>query len=204
MNMTRQTLPDCVGGLSVNIKPIKTNEDYQAALEEIDRLFDAEPDTPEGDRLEILVTLVEAYENKHHPIPPPDPIEAIEYHMESRGLSRRDLEPYIGSRARVSEILNRRRRLTLRMIRNLETGLGIPAETLIQQYDLVPAEEGTAQEQDAQIVHVEKLVVEQSPSTTRTLAWTPYVEHLEASKESLFHLTPGDVLQGKFSEMVIQ
>ena len=187
----------------MNIKPIKTNEDYQAALEEIDRLFDAEPDTPEGDRLEILVTLVEAYENKHYPIPPPDPIEAIEYHVESRGLSRRDLEPYIGSRARVSEILNRKRRLTLRMIRNLETGLGIPAETLIQQYDLVPAEEGAAQEQDAQIVHVEKLVVEQRPSTTRTPAWTTYVAHLAASKESPFHPTPDDVLlQGAFSEMI--
>ena len=202
--MTKQTLPDCVGGLSVNIKLIKTNEDHQAALEEIDRLFDVEPDTPEGDRLEVLVTLVEAYENKHYPILPPDPIEAIEYYVESRGLSRRDLEPYIGSRARVSEILNRKRRLTLRMIRNLETGLGIPAETLIQQYDLVPAEEGAAQEQDTQIVHEETLVVEQHPSTTRTPAWPTYVEHLAASKESPFHPTPDDVLQGAFSEMVIQ
>jgi HTH-type transcriptional regulator/antitoxin HigA len=120
----------------MDIKPIKTAEDYQATLKEVESLFGAAPDTPEGDRLEVLVMLVEAYERKHHSIPLPDPIEAIEYHMESRGLSRRDLEPLIGSRARVSEILNRRRPLTLRMIRNLEDGFGIPAEILIQRYEL--------------------------------------------------------------------
>jgi HTH-type transcriptional regulator / antitoxin HigA len=111
-------------------------EDYQAALEEIDAIFDAEPGTPEGDRLEILVTLVEAYEEKHHRIPLPDPIEAIEFHMERLGLTRKDLEPYIGSRARVSEILNRKRSLTLRMIRNLSEGLGIPTEILTQEYPI--------------------------------------------------------------------
>ncbi len=89
----------------MEIKPIKNDADYQAALEEIERLFAAAPDTPDGDRLEVLTTLVEAYEEKHYNIPMPDPIEAILYHMESRGLSRRDLEPYIGSRARVSEVL---------------------------------------------------------------------------------------------------
>ncbi len=120
----------------MEIKPIKTEMDYQIALEEIDRLFDAAPDTPEGDRLEVLTTLVEAYENKHYNIPLPDPIEAIVYHMESRGLTRRDLEPYIGSRARVSEILTRKRFLTMRMIRKLHTGLGIPADVLIQPYSI--------------------------------------------------------------------
>ena len=125
----------------MDIQPIRNDADYEAALREIERLFDAEPDTPEGDRLEVLVTLVEAYEAKHYDIPLPDPIEAIKYHMESRGLSRRDFEPYIGSRARVSEILNRRRPLSLRMIRNLETGLGIPAEVLIQTYELARADE---------------------------------------------------------------
>ena len=118
----------------MDIKPIKTEADYQAALEEIEKLFDAAPDTPEGDRLEVLVTLVEAYEEKHYSIPKPDPIEAIFYHMESRGLTRRDLQPYIGSRARVSEVLNRKRPLTMEMIRNLHKGLGIPAEVLIQPY----------------------------------------------------------------------
>jgi HTH-type transcriptional regulator / antitoxin HigA len=118
----------------MNIKPIKTETDYQAALEEIERLFEAAPDTPEGDQLEVLVTLVEAYEEKHFSIPKPDPIEAILYHMESRGLTRRDLQPYIGSRARVSEVLNRKRSLTMEMIRNLHQGLGIPAEILIQPY----------------------------------------------------------------------
>lgn len=118
----------------MEIKPIKNEADYQAVLEEIEQLFDATPDTPEGDKLEVLTTLVEAYEEKHYNIPMPDPIEAILYHMESRGLSRRDLEPYIGSRARVSEVLNRKRSLSMEMIRNLHRGLGIPAEVLIQPY----------------------------------------------------------------------
>lgn len=120
----------------MEIRPIKTEADYQAALQEIERLFDAAPDTPEGDRLEVLTTLVEAYEDKHYNIPLPDPIEAILYYMESRGLSRRDLEPYIGSRARVSEVLSRKRPLSIRMIRRLHTGLGIPADVLIQPYEV--------------------------------------------------------------------
>jgi HTH-type transcriptional regulator/antitoxin HigA len=118
----------------MEIKPIKNDADYQAVLEEIERLFAAAPDTPEGDRLEVLTTLVEAYEERHYSIPLPDPVEAILYHMESRGLSRRDIETYIGSRARVSEVLNRRRPLTVEMIRNLNKGLNIPAEVLIQPY----------------------------------------------------------------------
>jgi HTH-type transcriptional regulator/antitoxin HigA len=121
----------------MEVKPIKNEADYQAALEEIERLFDAAPDTPEGDRLDVLTTLIEAYEEKHYNIPMPDPIEAILYHMESRGLLRRDLEPYIGSRARVSEVLNRKRPLTMEMVRNLHRGLGIPAEVLIQPYHTV-------------------------------------------------------------------
>jgi len=120
----------------MNIKPIKTKADYEAALKEIERLFEAEPGTPQGDRLEVLTTLVEAYENKHFAIPAPDPIEAIQYFMESRDLSRRDLEPYLGSRARVSEVLNRKRPLSLEMIRELNEGLGIPAEVLIKRYRL--------------------------------------------------------------------
>jgi HTH-type transcriptional regulator/antitoxin HigA len=119
----------------MDIRLIKTEADYQAALEEIERLFDAAPDTPEGDRLEVLTTLVEAYEDKHYSIPLPDPIEAIKYYMESRGLSRRDLEPYIGNRGRVSEILNRKRPLSIEMIRRLHAGLGISAEVLIQPYE---------------------------------------------------------------------
>jgi len=120
----------------MEIRPIKTEADYQVALKEIECLFGALPDTPEGDRLELLTTLVEAYEEKHYNIPLPDPIEAILYHMESRGLSRRDLEPYMGSRARVSEVLNRKRPLSIDMIRNLHAGLGISAEVLIQPYSL--------------------------------------------------------------------
>ena len=119
----------------MEIQPIKSEADYEAALEEIDRLFDAASDTPEGDRLEVLVTLVEAYEEKHYAIPLPDPIEAILYHMESRGLTRRDLEPYIGSRGLVSEILSRKRPLSIEMIRQLHAGLGIPADVLIQPYE---------------------------------------------------------------------
>jgi HTH-type transcriptional regulator / antitoxin HigA len=118
----------------MDIRPIKTEADYQAVLAEIDHLFDAQPDTPEGDRLDVLTTLVEAYEDDREPIAAPDPIEAIKYYIDSRGLTRRDLEPYIGSRARVSEVLNRKRGLTLEMIRRLHTGLGIPAEVLIKPY----------------------------------------------------------------------
>lgn len=118
------------------IRPIRTNEDYEQALAQIEALFNAQPDTPEGDVLDVLTTLVEAYEGRNHPIDAPDPIEAIKYHLESRGLTRRDIEPYIGDRARVSEIMNKRRPLTLEMIRKLHEGLGIPAEILIQPYSI--------------------------------------------------------------------
>jgi HTH-type transcriptional regulator/antitoxin HigA len=119
----------------IELKPIRTEADYEAALAEIEQFFEAVPGTPEGDRLEILTTLVEAYEEKHYPMPLPDPIEAILYYLESRGLSRRDLESYLGSRARVSEVLNRKRPLSLEMIRRLHRGLKIPAEVLIQPYE---------------------------------------------------------------------
>lgn len=114
------------------IKPIKTEADYDAALAEIATLMDAELGTAEGDRLDVLVILVEAYEAKHWRIDPPDPIEAIKLRMEQRGLSRSDLEKVLGSRSRVSEVLNRKRPLTLEMIRRLHATLGIPAESLIQ------------------------------------------------------------------------
>ncbi len=117
----------------MEIKPIRTEADYEAALAEVERLWGAEPGTPEGDRFEVLFTLVEAYEEKQYPILPPDPVEAIKYYMESRGLDRRDLEQYIGPSGRVSEVLSRKRPLTLAMIRRLNDGLGIPAEVLIQR-----------------------------------------------------------------------
>jgi HTH-type transcriptional regulator/antitoxin HigA len=118
----------------MDIRPIRNETDYADALHRAEALFSAQPNTPEGDMLDVLVTLIEAYEAHAHPILPPEPVEAIVYYMESRDLSRRDLEPYIGNRARVSEILNRRRPLTLDMIRKLHSGLGIPADILIQPY----------------------------------------------------------------------
>ena len=117
----------------MEIKPIKTAADHRVALDEIDRLWDAEPDTPEGDRLDLLITLVDAWEDKHEPIAPPDPIEAIKLRMEEQNLTRKDMETYLGSRQRVSDILNRKRPLSLTMIRKLNQGLGIPAEVLIQE-----------------------------------------------------------------------
>jgi HTH-type transcriptional regulator / antitoxin HigA len=117
--------------MTMEIKPIKNERDYRKALKEIDSLMDARPNTPQGDRLDVLVTLVEAWEERHWPIDLPDPVEAILFAMEHRGLSRRDLEPFIGSRARVAEVLNHKRPLTLPMIRRLHQGLGIPAEVLI-------------------------------------------------------------------------
>jgi HTH-type transcriptional regulator / antitoxin HigA len=119
----------------MTLKPIKTEEDYEEALQEIEHLWEAKPGTPESDILEILVTLVEAYEREHYELPPPDPIDALEYFMESRGWTRKDLEPYIGSRGRVSEILGRKRPLTLAMIRRLEQATGIPASILVQPYE---------------------------------------------------------------------
>ena len=120
----------------MDIRPIRSDEDHATALEQIDHLWGADPDTVEGVRLEILLTLVDAYEETHHPIPPSDPISAIEFMMEQRGLSRRDLEPLIGSRARVAEVLNRKRALTLPMIRRLSEGLRIPAEILVRDYPI--------------------------------------------------------------------
>ena len=118
----------------MQIRPIKTRADHRAALKEIDRLMDAKPGTPAGDRLEVLTTLVERYESLHEPIEPPNPVDALLYYMESRGLTRRDLEPYLGTRARMAEVLNRRRPLTIEMIRKLHAGLDISAEVLIRPY----------------------------------------------------------------------
>lgn len=118
------------------LRPIRSETDYEQALSDIEALFEAQPNTPEGDRLDVLATLVEAYEQKHHPILPPDPIEAILYHLESRGLTRSDLEPYLGSRTRVVEVLDRQRALTMAMIRRLHKGLGLSADVLIQPYKL--------------------------------------------------------------------
>jgi HTH-type transcriptional regulator/antitoxin HigA len=115
----------------MEINPVKTEEDYQAALLEAEALMDAELDTPEGDRLDILVTLIERYENQHCPIDPSDPIAAINFLMERKGLTPKDLVPCIGQLNRVYEVLNRKRRLSLRMIRNLHHSFGIPLDSLI-------------------------------------------------------------------------
>jgi HTH-type transcriptional regulator / antitoxin HigA len=120
----------------MRLKPIRTEADYDAALEEIDRLMNATPGTPEGDQLDILATLIEAYEARHHPIEAPDPIAVLEYVMEQRGVTRADLVPLLGSRSRVSEILNRKRRLTMEMAWRLHRELGIPAEAVIKPYKL--------------------------------------------------------------------
>ena len=119
----------------MDIRPIRTEADYRAALKEVESLWNAEPGTLEGDQVEVLSTLIEAYEERHHPIPPPDPIAAILFMMEQKGLTRRDLEPAIGSRSRVSEILNRRRPLTLPMVRALSALLNIPTDVLVQRYE---------------------------------------------------------------------
>ena len=116
----------------MDVTPIKTKRDYRRALLEIEGLMAAKRGTPGGDRLDILVTLVEAWEAKHYPLDLPDPVEAIKYHMEQQGLEPKDLVPYIGSRNRVYEVLNRKRPLTLKMVWRLHIGLGIPAESLIK------------------------------------------------------------------------
>ena len=117
----------------MEVKPVKTDADYRAALQEIETLMMARPDSPEGEKLDILATLVEAYERKHFPLELPDPVAAIRFEMEQKGLTAKDLEPMIGRRNRVYEVLNRKRSLTLKMIWRLHEQLGIPAESLIKQ-----------------------------------------------------------------------
>lgn len=116
----------------MEIKPIRTEAEYEAALQEIESLFDVPANTPAEDRLELLTILVEVYEAKHYPIPPPDPIDAILHVMDAYQLLPRDLEPYIGSWEKISGVLSRQKPLTLKMIRKLHEGLGIPAEILIR------------------------------------------------------------------------
>jgi len=115
----------------MNIQPIKTEQDYESALLRIENLWGAEKDTEKGDELDLLVTLVELYEMKHYPILPPDPIEAIKFRMEQMNLSKSDMVKYLGSPSRVSEILNRKRQLTLKMVKTLFSELNIPAEVLL-------------------------------------------------------------------------
>src|SRR5947209_20501368 len=114
------------------IKPIRTRKGYEKALKEVERLWGAKLGTPEGDRLDVVATLIDAYEAAHFPFDPPDPIEAIRFRMEQQGLTRKDLEPLLGSRTRVAEVLNRKRNLSIGMIRRLHEKLGISAEVLIR------------------------------------------------------------------------
>ncbi len=116
---------------NMKMAPIKNEKEYQAALKELEKVFDSEPGTPEGDIGEVLVLLIEDYEKKHFPIDSPDPIEAIKYIMEEKGLTNKDIIPYFGSKSLVSAVLNRRRNLSLKMIKSLHDGLGLPYEILM-------------------------------------------------------------------------
>ncbi len=115
------------------VKPIRTESDYEAALGRIEELWGAEHETPQGDELEVLITLVSVYEDEHHPVPPASPVAAIEFVMDQRNLKQADLVPFIGSRSKVSEVLSGKRSLSLSMIRKLHAGLGIPLEILIAE-----------------------------------------------------------------------
>src|SRR6266568_5968461 len=114
------------------VRPIRTKRDYEASLKEVERLWGAKAGTRDGDRLDVLATLIDAYEAEHYPMDPPDPIEAIKFRMEQQGLTRRDLEEIIGTRTRIAEVLNRKRGLSIAMIRRLHQALGISAEILIR------------------------------------------------------------------------
>lgn len=120
----------------MELRPIRTRREHQAALKEAEALWDAPEGSPAADRLEVLTLLIEAYEREHYPIADPDPIEFLQHVMEARELSRKDIEPFIGSRARVAEVLNRVRPLTLDMIRRLAAGLRIPADVLVRDYKM--------------------------------------------------------------------
>lgn len=115
----------------MNIKPIKNDEDLRTTFKRLEILFQAQEGTPEADEMEVLVTLIEAYEQKHYPISAADPVEAIKFRMEQQGLTQKDLEPFIGSSGRVSEVLNHKRRLSLQMVKRLHDGLHIPYESLL-------------------------------------------------------------------------
>ena len=118
----------------MKLKPIRTEEDYDIALERLEKIFDSQPGTKEGDELEILALLIEDYENRHYPIEPPEPVEAIKFRMDQLGLKQKDLGKILGHKSRASEILNKKRKLTLEMIRKLHRELKIPTEVLIQEY----------------------------------------------------------------------
>jgi HTH-type transcriptional regulator/antitoxin HigA len=118
--------------MSAEVKPIRSRRNYEAALKEVERLWGTKAGTRDGDRLDVLATLIDAYEAVHYPMDPPDPIEAIKFRMEQQGLTRRDLEELIGTRTRIAEILNRKRGLSISMIRRLHERLGISAEVLIR------------------------------------------------------------------------
>ena len=115
----------------MDIRPIKTEQDYNNSIMRIEELWGAKKDTAQGDELELLITLVESYEMKHYPIAPPDPVDAIKFRMEQMDMTKADLVKYIGSQSRVSEILNRKRSLTLKMVKSLYRGLKIPADILL-------------------------------------------------------------------------
>jgi HTH-type transcriptional regulator / antitoxin HigA len=118
--------------MTAEVKPIRTKRDHEAALKEVERLWGAKSGTRDGDRLDVLATLIDAYEAEHYPMDPPDPIEAIKFRMDQQGLTRRDLEEIIGTRTRIAEVLNRKRGLSVGMIRRLHERLGISAEILIR------------------------------------------------------------------------
>ncbi len=120
----------------MNIKPIKTKKDYNEALKQIEMLFGAKKNSSEGDMLDVLITLVSAYEDEHYKIDAPDPIEAIKHVMEAQGLEDKDLQDYLGTRSRVSEVMNKKRRLSLNMIRRLHDNLHIPTDILVGEYEL--------------------------------------------------------------------
>src|SRR5438270_644455 len=118
--------------MAAGVRPIRTKRVYEAALREVERLWGAKTGTSSGDRLDVLATLIDAYEAEHYPMDPPDPIEAIKFRMEQQGLTRRDLEGIIGTRTRIAEVLNRKRGLSIAMIRRLHERLGISADVLIR------------------------------------------------------------------------
>src|SRR3954469_17095137 len=127
-----------------DVKPIRTERDYEAALAEVERLWGAKAGTPKGDRLDVLATLIDVYESQHFPMDPPDPIEAIKFRMEQQNLSRKDLEGIVGSRTRIAEVLNRRRGLSINMIRRLRDKLGISTDILIRPSRIKPGRQRRA------------------------------------------------------------
>lgn len=177
-----------------DIKPIRSEADYQAALAQVETLWGSNLGTPEGDRLDVLATLIDAYEAEHHPIDPPDPIDAIKFRLEQQGLSRKDLEGILGNRSRIAEVLSRRRGLSLNMIRRLHERFGIPCDVLIRPCH---KENQQAVEEDKEMPRIRELVYNAASTILKDKEFTR-TDLVETIRNSGHDVNPTSVIPSDY------